>query len=219
MKITLLMLTETPPYPHQTSPVIGAFITRIYRAHGDPAERDALMAKAAGSARAETVEDARAGHAIDFLVRGYLEPWITAAGVPTTSWGDLLPAGELTPEQASVAAQRALHLVSTKRDTLGPAPWDGAWDAGAAAQHAAIIDNIQGLPQGWYAATDAFAASFQAAYVVGQAAGTAAYVAAGPDPVQANEAALGAVLMANAPTGDAARAATTAEVEALLAIQ
>jgi len=210
---------DEAPYPNDVSPVIGAFITRIYRAHGDPAERDTLFAKAASSARSDAVETARAQHAVDFLVRGYLAPWVAAAGIPTTSWVDLLPAGELGSEQASVAAQRALVLVSTKRDTLGTTAWDGAWDGGAAAQHAAIIDNIPGLPQGWYAATDVFSASFQAAYVVGQGAGTAAYTAAGPDPTKATEAAIGAVLAANAQTGGVVRAATAAEVDTLLAIQ
>jgi hypothetical protein len=206
------------PYPNHVSPVIGAFITRVYRAHGDVAERDALLAKAANSAREEAVEQARAAHAIDFLVRGYLATWVSAAGMPASSWHDLLPAGRLSPEQASVAAQQALRLVSTKRDTLGAAPWDAAWDAGVATAHAAIVDNIPGLPQGWYAASDVFSTSFQAAYVVGQAAGTTAFSAALPDIAKASAAAVNAVFVVNVATGDAVRAATNAELDTLIAM-
>jgi hypothetical protein len=210
--------TPAAAYPNEVSPVIGAFITRVYRAHQDPAERDALLAKAAGSAASETVEAARAQHAVDFLIRGYLAPWVTAAGVQMSAWQATLPATQLTYEEASVAAQRALHLISIRRDALVSAPWDGAWDAGASVQHALIVDNIPGVPQGWYAATDVFTASFQAAYVVGQGAGTAAFQAES-DPQKAIAAAVGAVLAANGSTGAAVRAATTAEVDALLAIK
>jgi hypothetical protein len=167
---------EPAPYPNDTSPVIGAYLTRVERSltpeQAAAANLPALWDRARGSASTTEVEHERALLAIDMLARRYLRIWLDAAAVAPADWADQLPAGQLTPEQVSKATADALVLVTTRHEALAPASWDPQWDATASAVHEAQFAPIPGLPQEWYGADNAFRASWIAARIAADGAAT-----------------------------------------------
>ncbi|WP_438029058.1 hypothetical protein [Sorangium sp. So ce233] len=214
---------ERPTAIDGVAPVLAAYIACVEAADG-PEIVEPLIGPAREASADPEVEAARAGHAIDNLVRGHLAPFVAAAGVPASDWLDTLPAGELSPAEAYAAALSAQRLATWLRAALplDEAPWVTAYEAIAAQRHAAI-HAVVGRPNEWYASPVVHQATWDLALVAGFSAGQEAWDAAPKDTPAEIEAAVGAAVQAllgeNAGTFAGVRANAVAEIQVLTAME
>lgn len=213
---------EQPTAIEGVAPVLAAYIACVEAADG-PELVEPLIAPAQEASTDPDVEERRAAHAIDNLVRGHLAPFVAGAGIQASDWLDTLPAGELSPAEAYAAALSAQRLATELRAELplGEAPWVAAYEAIAAQRHAAI-HAVVGRPAGWYASPVVHQATWDLALVAGFAAGQEAWESAPKSTPAEIEAAVGAAVQAllaeNAPTFAAIRQNAVAEIQALTAM-
>lgn len=203
--------------------VVAAYLKRIERAKGGPEVTDPLLASARAAVDTPEVEQARERHAGDYLIRGYLAPFMELAGVAPAEWLYTLPDGELTAEQVSEAGARALVLLHELRAGLPSAFWLGGYDAFAGKTHAAILNGIPGVPSGWYGADTVFRATWDAALIAGFQAGEAAWQYAPKRTVDEQQAAVSVAIQVTLRESAAffvrSEASTLAEARALIAMQ
>lgn len=151
----------------QISPVVGPYLRRIEGGHGPDAVAD-LWPQAARTAGTHELEDRRAQHALDHLVRGYTGAWMDALGVAHDVWRGSLPVDrQVIDGEAEAATALALELALERRAALHTEPsWAATWDAVAEQRIAALLDTPC-APTSWNSAEDAFRTGFAAAFVLG----------------------------------------------------
>jgi hypothetical protein len=172
------------PYPGDTSPVIGAFIERMRRAGYPAAVVDELDQRAHETAASPEVEQRRAEHAADWLVRTWLFAWMRAlrpgVDIADREWISsneigFLPRNRLlTPGEVSLSGARAIAALAAHAPEK-PADWEDAWDALVMTNHDAIHSDVPGVPAEWHGSDPVFRASGMAARLIAENAEAATF--------------------------------------------
>lgn len=165
--------------------VAAAFPARIAAASGAPGlltirgpDGTTIEQRAQAAIDTPEAEARRTAIGGDYLVRGYLAPFVESAGIADGDWLDTLSDSELTPAEIWRAGELAQHLVQRQLDARGaPSPWVGAYLA-RETERLDAVHVVPGAPAGWYGSLPVFAASWDAALLVGYDAGDDAYAAA-----------------------------------------